>query len=174
MDTMEWTKIVGGLCGALLALMLLMWASDAIYTPKAGGHGGHGEAHAMAYPIEVEESGAGEAEEEGPDFMTVLASADPAKGEKVFGKCKACHKLEPGANATGPTLYGVVGRDIASVEGFNYSNALLGLEGEWTPEALNGFLENPKKYAPGTTMGFAGLKKIEDRANIVAYLQTVQ
>ena len=88
----------------------------------------------------------------------------------MFRKCQACHKLEDGANSTGPYLYGVVGRDIAAAAGFGYSDALNGMEGDWTPEALNGFLENPKSYAAGTSMAFAGLPKVEDRANLIAYL----
>lgn len=176
MDTLEWTKIVGGLCGALLIFMLFGWGADALYSTHAESHGeddGHGEKVAMAYPIEVDEAGGGEAKEEGPSFAEVLASADPAKGEKVFSKCKACHKLN-GEDGTGPHLNGVVGRDIASVAGFGYSGALQGIEGDWTPENLDHFLEKPKGFAPGTIMGFAGLKKIQDRANIVAYLQTTQ
>lgn len=174
MDTMEWTKIVGSLCGALLIYLLFSWGADALYSTEAAHHGDdHGEEHAMAYPIEAEETGGGEEVEEGPAFAEVLAAADAGKGEKVWGKCKACHKLN-GEDGTGPHLNGVVDRDIASAAGFNYSGALSGLEGNWTPDALDGFLKNPKKYAPGTTMGFAGLKKIEDRANLVAYLQTVQ
>jgi cytochrome c len=87
----------------------------------------------------------------------------------VFGKCKACHKID-GTNGVGPHLDGVVGRDIASVEGFAYSDALSGLEGTWTPETMEAFLANPKGYAPGTKMTFAGLPKVADRANVIAYL----
>ena len=170
-DTMTMTKIIGGLCGTFLVFLLANWAADEIYATETGGHG---EEHAMAYPIEVEEGGhdAGAAEE-GPDFGALLASADVAKGEKVFTKCKACHKVEAGANSTGPTMFAVVNRDIGSVDGFSYSPTLAGMEGNWTPDHLNGFLENPKGYAPGTKMGFAGLKSIDDRANLVAYLETL-
>ena len=115
-----------------------------------------------------EESGAAEE----VDFAALLAAADPAKGEKVFGKCRACHKLEAGANATGPYLHGVVGRAVDAATGYSYSGALEQVAQEWTPENLNGFLENPKAYAPGTTMGFAGLKSAEERANLIAYLAT--
>ncbi len=173
MDTMEITKIVGGLCGALLILLLGKWAAETIY--HVGGHGGHGDHGevAQAYSIEVEDEGGEEVADAGPSIEELLASADVAKGEKVFGKCKACHKLEDGANGTGPHLYGVVGRTVAQIGGFSYSGALSDLGGEWSAEALNGFLTNPKKYAPGTSMGFAGLKKDEDRANLIAYLQTI-
>ena len=170
-DTMTMTKLAGGFFGALLVFLLANWAANQYYF---GGHEG-GEEH-MAYPIAAEEGGAKGEEataSEEPDFAALLAEADPAKGAKVFGKCKACHKVEPGANATGPTLYGVVGRPVGSVEGFGYSDAIKGLGGEWTPERLNEFLSGPKAYAPGTKMTFAGLKKIKDRANLIAYLQSL-
>ncbi len=120
-----------------------------------------------AAPVEEEEA------EEAPAFADLLAAADTGKGEKLFGKCKACHKLEEGGKGTGPSLYGVVGREVASVEGFGYSDALLGLGGAWGPEELNGYIENPKAYAPGNKMAFKGLSKPVDRANLIGFLQTV-
>ncbi|KAJ04501.1 cytochrome c family protein [Sulfitobacter mediterraneus] len=162
-DTMTLTKIAGGLFGAWLILLLGKWAAEEIYHAEA-----HGE---QSYVIEV---AGGEAEpEEEIDFAAMMAEADVDKGAKVFKKCTACHKVEDGVNAVGPHLYAVVDRDIAAVDGFGYSGALTGLEGAWTPENLSGFLESPKNYAPGTTMGFAGLKKPTDRANVIAYLQSI-
>ena len=169
MDTMEITKIVGSLCAALLVLMLGSWAAETLYHVGGGGHG-HSEA---AYIIEVEEGGAAEAVDEGPTVAELIAVADLGKGEKLFGKCKACHKPEEGANGTGPYLYGIVGRDVGSVDGFGYSGTLAELPGDWTAEQLDGFLANPKKFAPGTTMGFAGLKKATDRANLIAWLDSL-
>ena len=91
-----------------------------------------------------------------------------------FKKCSACHKAEDGANSTGPFLYGVVGRDKGSAAGFGgYSSTLTSMEGDWTVEDLNGFITKPKDYAPGTTMAFAGLKKAQDRANLIAYLDSL-
>ena len=103
----------------------------------------------------------------------MLAAADIGKGAKVFKKCTACHKIEDGANSTGPHLYGIVGRDIGSVDGFGYSGTLAELAGDWTPEQLDGFLANPKGYAAGTSMSFSGLKKSADRANLIAYLDSL-
>jgi cytochrome c len=103
---------------------------------------------------------------------TVFATADAAKGEKVFAKCKACHKID-GANATGPHLNGVVGRAVASIGDFAYSDGMKAHGGDWTPEALETFLTNPKGVVAGTKMSFAGLPKVEDRANIIAYLATL-
>lgn len=173
MNTMEITKIVGALCGALLVFMLIGWGAETLYH-TGGGHGkGHGGDHAAGYVIEVETETAVAEVEEGPSFDELLASADVDKGGKVFGKCKACHKLEEGANGTGPTLYGVVDRAIGGMDGFGYSGALSDLDGTWDYAALNEFLTKPSAYAPGTTMGFAGLKKPQDRANLIKYLEGI-
>lgn len=173
-DTMTITKAVGGTCGALLAFLLLGWASDGLYAMNTGHHG-EGEAK-QAYTIDTGSAPAAETETAaaGADFATLYASADPAAGEKVFGKCKACHKID-GNNATGPHLDGVVDRAKASVAGFTYSAGLQAMSGEsWTPENLDHFLTNPKAYVAGTKMAFAGLPKPEDRANIIAYLATLK
>ncbi len=103
-------------------------------------------------------------------------TGDPEKGEKVFRKCKACHDIGPDAkNKVGPILTGVVGRAVASVADFNYSDALKELaaeEGTWTPEELAAFLTKPREFAKGTKMSFAGLRKEEERADVIAYLAT--
>lgn len=167
-DTMTFTKVLGAVCGSLLVFLLGNWAAQSLY--HIGG-GGHGEA-TQAYVIDTGETAEAAPEEAAVPFSEVLASADAAAGEKVFAKCRACHKLD-GTDGTGPHLNGVVNRAKAAVAGFGYSDVLAGMSGDvWSPENLNGFLENPKGYAPGTKMSFAGLPKIEDRANIIAYLET--
>lgn len=176
--TMTITKAAGAFIGSALFLLLVLWGGSALFNITPAHHGAEGEARPQAYSIAVEgaEGGDEEAvEEEAPDFAALLAAADLGKGEKVFGKCKACHKLD-GKDATGPHLNGVVGRAVASAAGFGYSDPMKAHAGEapeWTPEALEAFLADPKGVVPGTKMSFAGLKKIEDRANLVAYLQTV-
>lgn len=106
-----------------------------------------------------------------------LAEGDPAKGEKVFKKCMACHAVEADApKKVGPNLHLIVNRPTAIVEGFAYSDAMkaLGAEGHvWTPEELDKFLESPKTLVPGTKMTFAGLKKPEERADVIAYLTSL-
>ena len=173
-DTMTLTKVVGGFCGALLIFLLGGWAAETMYH-TGGGHGGHGDEHASTgYLIQVAE--AGDAEEEAVEevpFAEYFAAADAAKGERVFGKCKSCHALEDGKNGLGPTLYGLVDRAVGSVDGFGYSGSLVAVADVWTAENLNGFLTDPKGYAPGTKMNFTGLAKPEDRANLIAYLQTI-
>jgi cytochrome c len=169
-DTMTVTKVVGSLCGALLFFLLGNWVAEALYST-----GGHGAGQEAAYVIETdEEPAATETAAEAVPFAELVAQADPAAGEKLFSKCRACHKLEPGANLTGPTLFGVVGRPVASVDGFAYSAALVEHGGEWTPEQLDPWLENPRADIPGNKMSFAGLKSAEDRAALVAYLATIQ
>lgn len=170
-DTMTITKAGGALCGAFLIFLLSKWAAESLYHTGPVVRGG--ETVAQAYTIDTGAGGeAAPAAETGPDFATLLASADAGAGEKVFGKCKACHKID-GTNGTGPHLDGVVGRAVASVAGFGYSDGMVGHGGDWSPEALDAFLENPKGVVAGTKMSFAGLKKPEDRANIIAYLQTL-
>ncbi|GHE96441.1 cytochrome c [Aliiroseovarius zhejiangensis] len=173
-DTMTMTKAGAAVIGALLFFLLGSWAADSLYSTEAGGHGGEDGHTETGYMIATETDGdAAEEEEEAVPFADLLAAADPAKGEKVWGKCRACHKLEDGANGTGPHLYGIVDRQIANVADFNYSDALAGLDGSWTADELNEWLANPKAYAPGNKMTYAGLKKEEDRANLIAYLQTI-
>lgn len=170
MNTMEITKIVAGLCGALLIFLLIKWGVEIVYH-TGGGHGG--EDHA-AYVIETEEEEDSEiAIDEGPSFVELVASADIAKGAKVFSKCKACHKLEDGANTTGPHLFGIIGRAAGSVGGFSYSGAITALGTDWNVDALNEFLIKPSAFAAGTKMNFPGLKKEGDRANLIAYLMTI-
>jgi cytochrome c len=102
------------------------------------------------------------------------AEGDAAAGEKVFAKCKACHEVEKGVNKVGPTLKGLIGRKAASVEGYKYSEAMIakGAEGVvWDEATLTAYLPDPKGFVPKTKMAFAGLKKPEDVANVIAYLK---
>ncbi len=145
------------------------WGAELIY--HGGGGHGKGEDHVQGYVIEVETGDEPVEEEPEIDFMEVMASADAAKGEGVFNKCKACHKLEDGANGTGPYLLGIVGREVGAADGYGYSGNLVAVADVWTPENLNGFLANPKAYAPGTKMAYKGMPKIEDRANLIAWLE---
>lgn len=133
--------------------------------------------HASAMEVAAADGAAGAkpAEEEAPvDIMQLIATTDPAKGQKVFAKCKACHNADKGGAAqVGPNLWNIVGGPHAHMEGFAYSAALSGMhDKKWSYEELNAFLTSPKTYAPGTKMTFAGLSKAEDRAAIIAWLRT--
>ncbi|MBL4813101.1 MAG: cytochrome c family protein [Rhodobacteraceae bacterium] len=169
-DTMTSTKILGGLCGTFLVFLLGGWVSELIYSG-----GGHGDGHAQAYviPVAGEDGHDAAPVEEGPAFEEVYAMADAAAGERVFRNCRACHSLEEGKNGTGPSLYGVVGRNTGTLDGFDFSGSLVAVVDVWTPEQINDFLTNPKSYAPGTAMGYNGLRSPTDRANLIAYLDAL-
>ena len=142
-DTMTFTKIIGGFCGALLVFLLGSWVAESIYH----GGGGHGEKHAEGYAIEVEDAGASggmaAAADEGPDFAELYAMADASKGEKVFGKCKACHKLDDGANGLRPPIaqnvaFAKVDRIDAKLTGDYIRMALIGPDELRNTEAAQG------------------------------------
>lgn len=129
--------------------------------------------HKMGYEIEGVASSAGGGEAEQP-IEALLAKADVAKGEAVFKKCTSCHTINAGgANGIGPNLHGIVGESIAAGRGgFAFSDALKGHGGSWDWKNLSDWLHNPKKFAPGTKMTFAGLSNAEDRANLIAWMNT--
>ena len=163
MNSMTLAKYGGAFCALLLAYLVLGFITkDALFHPA--------ELETAAYQIETEGDGGGGGGAAEPTLPELLAAADLGKGEKAFKKCAACHKVADGENGVGPNLWNVVGRDIGSVDGFAYSGDLADMEGDWTWEHLDAFLANPKAVAPGTKMGFAGLKKATDRANVMAYL----
>jgi len=99
-------------------------------------------------------------------------AGDPAHGEKIFQRCKACHTLQAGKAKIGPSLAGIFGRRAGSVEGFNYSDALANANARivWDDSTLNAWLENPKKFIPGNRMIFPGLANPQDRADVIAFL----
>lgn len=172
-NTMTITKTAGALIGSLLFLLLVLWLASGLFSISPGAHGDEEHAQAYTIPVEGAEGGAAEAVEEGPSFEEIFANADAAAGERAFGKCRACHKLD-GTDGTGPHLNGVVNRDKASVEGFNYSQAAIDLPGVWTPENLNEFITSPRTYMPGTRMAFAGINRAQERADLIKYLESQQ
>lgn len=165
MSGFEFNKLMAAFLTAALFAMVVGVVSEMVYEPE------HLEQN--AYVIEgVVSSGAAEAPAEVP-FPVALASADPKAGAKIFARCTACHDIAKGGpNKVGPGLYGIVGHDIAAHDGFAYSAALTGHEGEWTFDKLDHFLAKPSDFAPGTKMSFAGLSKVEDRAAVIAYLNS--
>ena len=136
----------------------------------------HQELAENSYPIQITEQVASSstvAAPAGPEpILAMLADADIAAGQKVAKKCTACHVFAAGgANKVGPVLWGVVNTAKGAVDGFSYSAALAGFGGVWDYQSLNAFLAKPKAYISGTKMNFAGLKKPQDRANMIAYLR---
>ena len=126
----------------------------------------------VAYKVEAPEGSAVQAKSEtNVDLASFFAAADLAHGEKVFKKCAACHSInKEGKNKIGPKLWNVMFRPVASVSDYKYSKALSGYKKEWNWEEMNGFLIKPSKWIKGNKMGFTGLKKEEDRASVILYL----
>ena len=168
---------VGALLATLFVLKSVSLVSGAIFGSEAPEKPGF--AIAAAEPAAAAGAGdaAAAAAPETP-IAQLLQKADAKAGETIFKKCQACHDgTQGGPNKVGPNLYGVVDRPIASHEGFGYSAAIktFSKDGKekWTYDHLTHFLTAPKKFIPGTAMGFAGLPKDTDRANVIAYLRTL-
>lgn len=173
MSDLGFNKIAFCVLGTSLLLIGLNEASHALF---------HTEHHEKdAYFVEIPETpaaGAATAVAEGPrDYFALLSAASVDAGREVAVKCHQCHTFEQGGEALqGPNLYGVIGREIASVPGFKYSTgpgSLSDMEGVWDYEKLDHFIERPKRYRPATLMNFLGINKQTDRANLMAYMRTL-
>jgi len=129
---------------------------------------------APAEEAAVEEPSAPAADDVATLDGTTLAdfTGEAAAGEKTFMQCASCHVVEPGVNRVGPSLAGIVGRAAGSIDGYNYTEANANSGITWTPEKMFQYLEDPRRVVPGTKMAFAGLKDGQDRANVIAYLQS--
>ena len=169
MDSFEINKIIAAVLMVALLIIGIGKLSSVIFhveKPKTPG-----------YAIEVEQAVATstqsspEITEEKVDIVSLMAMGDVNNGEKIFKKCAACHSIvKGGANKIGPALYNVVGRKVGDVSDYKYSKALSGYGKEWTFEELNGYLIKPAKWIKGTKMAFAGLRKEQDRASVIKYL----
>ena len=172
MDSFELNKIAGAVLFTILVILSLGIVADAIY--------GAVKPELPGFEIAVTEPGEGPSVEAGPPSEPIavrLAKADLAAGEAAAKKCLACHTLPQGQPAkVGPNLWGVVGGPMAHAAGFSYSAAIVEQKAEgatWTFENLDHFLQNPKRFMPGTKMGFIGVRKDDERANLIAYLRTL-
>jgi cytochrome c len=168
MDSFEINKIVAAvLLVALLVIGIGKLSNIIFYVEKPEKPG---------YAVEVQQAStsttaAATLEDKKVDIVALMALGDVNAGEKIFKKCAACHSInQGGANKIGPALYNVVGRKIGGVADYKYSKAFVEYGKEWNFEELNGFLTKPSKWIKGTKMAYAGLRKEEDRASIIKYL----
>ena len=168
MDSFEINKIVAAILLVALMLIGISKISNVIFHVDKPDKPG--------YRVEVEQVSSettilNNEVEEKIDIAAIMALGDVASGEKIFKKCVACHSINKGGkNKIGPALYNVVGRKIGGVADYKYSKALVAYGKEWNFEELNGFLLKPAKWIKGTKMAYAGLRKEEDRASIIKYL----
>jgi cytochrome c len=170
MDSFEINKILGALLGTCLVLQALHIASGAIFSPVVAAKPGYDVVVKNDEPAPGQ-AAAAQAE---PPIETMFASASIERGAQVAKQCQACHNFEKGqGNKIGPDLYGVVGRPIASVDGFSYSAPLKAKGGNWTVDELNKWLTKPSADVPGTAMTFAGLTNEKQRADVIDYLNSL-
>ena len=170
MNSFEINKVLGALLGTCLVLVAMHIASGAIFTPEKPAKPGY----EIAVKEEAPQGGAAPAAPAEVPIENLLATASADKGAQVAKQCGVCHNVQKGQGAKiGPDLYGVIGRARASEPGFNYSAAMKSKGGTWTVDDLNTFLTKPSAFVPGTAMTFAGLSNEKQRADVIAFLNTL-
>jgi len=170
MDSFELNKILGAILASCLLLLVMNFTANALFAPV--------EPAKPGFEIAVKAEGGGGAKEAAPaksePIEKLLQTASAEKGAAAAKKCQACHTFAKGEkNGVGPNLYGILGDQKGEGRGFNFSAAMKAKGGTWTDDDLNQFLTNPKGFVPGTAMGFAGLPKDSERADVIAYLHTL-
>ena len=171
MSSFELNKVLGAVLIAVLTMVVIGKIGDNLVT-TGGGHGGGQDGGHGAEATVTAKAPAPKVKEPLEPVLGMLAAADAAAGQKVAAKCRACHDVkQDGKNKIGPNLWNVVNARRGAVAGFAYSKALTEKPGAWSYESLNAFIAKPKDYIAGTKMSFAGITKVKDRANLIAYLR---
>lgn len=170
MDSFEWNKVIGAVLMTLLITTVIGHAGDILVSEPEPGH--HVKIEGVAASAQPTQAAAAPAAIQ--PIAPFLAKANLDQGKNAAKVCQTCHNLAKGQGPKiGPDLWGIVGAKVAGHENFQYSDALKKVGGEWTFDQLNQWLDSPQKFAPGTKMTFAGVKDEQQRADVIAYLNSL-